>query len=301
MTVQLSLFFRPYQIPPGVHLSACNDVARAADDAGLHSITFGDHMILGPNLHAYPYGAFLHRSESEWPEPLTTLSGMAAVTKNLILSTGILLAPLRSPLLLAKTIATLDKLSRGRTQLALGVGWQREEYDAMGIPWEERYQRLDEGVAACRAIWGEQPIDFESENVRIHDAWSLPRPEQARIPLLYGLAMTPKNAIRMARFGDGWCPVGIDARAIREGVDRLSEALQAEGRDLYSQHIKVALPHVLDNAGRIDVRRTVEAAPEYLAAGATIVTVSGPPQPQSMGEIFDFIKALGKANAELQA
>jgi alkanesulfonate monooxygenase SsuD/methylene tetrahydromethanopterin reductase-like flavin-dependent oxidoreductase (luciferase family) len=105
MSMNVSLFFRPYQIPAGTHLSVCLDVARAADEAGLHSITFGDHLILGPNLDAYPYGAFLHRSESSWPEPLTTLAAMAAVTKNLLLSTGILLAPLRPPVLLAKTIA----------------------------------------------------------------------------------------------------------------------------------------------------------------------------------------------------
>mgnify|MGYP000873651487 FL=1 len=299
MSVQVSLFFRPYQIPAGIHLSACLDVARAADEAGWHSITFGDHLLLGPNLAAYPYGAFLHRAESAWPEPLTTLAAMAAVTERLVLSTGILLAPLRSPVLLAKSIATLDCLSRGRAQLALGVGWQREEYDAVGIPWEERYRRLDEGVAACRALWGSQPVNFESANVKVEDAWALPRPDQERVPLLYGLAMTPKNAVRMAKFGDGWCPVGIDPPAIREGVDQLAAALRDEGRDLGSQHIKVGLPHVLNADGTVDVGGTMAATPEYLSAGATIITVSSPPNPASMDEIFKFISALGKIAATL--
>ena len=299
MSVQLSLFFRPYQIPAGTHLSACLDVARAADEAGLHSITFGDHLLLGPNLAAYPYGAFLHRAESAWPEPLATLTAMAAVTKRLLLSTGILLAPLRSPVLLAKSIATLDCLSQGRAQLALGVGWQREEYDAVNIPWDERYRRLDEGVAACRALWGEQPVDFESANVKVENAWALPRPDQSRVPLLYGLAMTPKNAVRMARFGDGWCPVGIDTTAIREGVDRLEATLKDEGRELSSQHIKVGLPHVFNIDGSIDVSGTLAATPEYLAAGATIITVSSPPNPASMGEIFTFIETAAKISAGL--
>lgn len=297
MSMNVSLFFRPYQIPAGTPLSVCIDVARAADEAGLHSITFGDHLILGPNLHAYPYGAFLHRSESSWPEPLTTLAAMAAVTKNLLLSTGILLAPLRPPVLLAKTIATLDTLSNGRAQLALGVGWQKEEYDAMGLPWEARYKLLDEAVSACRAIWGAQPINYESEHVKIHDSWALPQPVQPRVPLLYGLAMTPKNATRMARFGDGWCPVGIDTAAIREGVDRLAEALAAEGRDLTSQHIKVGLPPVTDSAGRPDVERTMAQAPAYLEAGGTIITVTSPPNPESMSDIYRFIEDVAKATA----
>ena len=292
--MQLSLFFRPYQIPAGAPLSVCIDVARAADAAGLHSITFGDHLMLGPDTSGYPYGKFLHRAESAWPEPLTTLAAMGSVTENLILSTGILLAPLRPPLLLAKTIATLDALTRGRTQLAIGVGWQRAEYDAQGIPWEERYRRLDENVTACRALWGEQPVDFESANLKVTDAYCLPRPHQDRIPLLMGLKMTDKNAARMARLGDGWCPMGLDAQGIREGVERLAEAVAEVGRDMADQHIKVGLGPVMGATGKTDVARTLEAAPAFLDAGATIITVTGPAAPESMREIFDFIEEAGR-------
>lgn len=295
MSIKLSLFFRPYQIPKGAPMSACIDVARAADEAGLHSITFGDHLLLGNNLQAYPYGAFLHRAETAWPEPLTTLAAMGAVTKKLLLSTGILLAPLRPPVLLAKTIATLDVLTNGRVQLALGVGWQKEEYDAVGIPWEERYQRFDESVAACRAIWGEQPINFESENVRIADAWALPRPAQDRIPLLYGIAMTPKNTLRMARHSDGWCPVGIDPATVRDGVERLAAACADIGRDMSSHHIKIGLPVEMGKNGKVDVRKSMETTPDYLDAGATIITISSPPNPESMSEIYEFIEEAARA------
>lgn len=295
MSVKISLFFRPYQIPRGTHLSVCVDVARAADEAGLYSISFGDHLLLGSNLSAYPYGAFLHRSESAWPEPLITLAAMSAVTKNLRLGTGILLANLRSPVLLAKSIATLDCLSQGRTELAIGLGWQREEYEACGIPWEERYRRLDEAVAACRALWGDQPVDFVSENVTIKDAWALPRPEQARVPLLYGVAMTSRNAHRIAKYGDGWCPVGIDVGQIKAGVDLLASVLPEYGRDISSQHINVGLPHVCDNDGKIDVCRTLEPVGEHLEAGATNIIVTGPPEPKSMSEVYELIEALGKA------
>ncbi len=292
--MQLSLFFRPYQIPAGEPLSVCIDVAKAADEAGLHSITFGDHLMLGPDTSGYPYGKFLHRSESAWPEPLTTLAAMGGVTKNLILATGILLAPLRPPLLLAKTIATLDVLTKGRVQLALGVGWQQAEYDVQGLPWAERYRRLDENVTACRAIWGEQPVDFESANLKLTDAYCLPRPHQDRIPLLMGLKMTEKNASRMARLGDGWCPMGLDPQGIRDGVDRLTDALGEVGRDIADQHIKIGLGSVMGATGKADVAKTLEAAPAFLDAGATIITITGPAEPESMRDIFEYIEEAGR-------
>lgn len=293
MGVQVSIFYRPYQSPNG-DLSVCLDVARAMDEAGVHSIIFGDHLLLGENLEAYPYGDFMHARNSAWMEPLTTLAAMAAATKNLRLATGILIAPLRHPVLLAKTIATLDVISNGRTELALGVGWQKEEYEALGLPFEERYARLEESVRACRALWGEQPVTFESENVHVRNACALPRPVQDRVPLLLGLNMTPKNARRMAELADGWCPVGVTPAQIREGVDRLGDALAAVGRDLSDQHIRVGIPHVKGSNGRIDVRRSLAAIPEYAAAGGTVMTILAPPNPESTAELLDFVREVGE-------
>lgn len=295
MAIQASIFFRPYQLPKGVPMSACTDVAHAMDEAGLHSVLFGDHLLLGTHSERYPYGPWKHPQESSWPEPLTTLAAMAAVTKTIKLATGILLAPLRSALVLAKSIATLDVMSDGRTQLALGVGWQPEEYTAVGIPFEERYKRLDEVVDACRALWGEQPVHFKSANVDLDGVWSLPLPIQPRVPLLYGLAMTPKNAARMATRGDGWCPVGLDLEGIREGVVRLGEALRVEGRDLSTQHVRVGLPPVWEAPGKLDVERTFARAPEFVAAGGTIMTVESPPEPESMSEMYRFVDRVAKA------
>ncbi len=298
MASQVSIFFRPYQVPTS-DLTVCLDVARAMDEAGLHSIIFGDHLLLGNNPEKYPYGQFQHPSGSAWLEPLTTLAAMAAVTKNLKLATGILLSPLRAPVLLAKTIASLDVLSKGRTQLALGVGWQAEEYEAVGIPWEERYKRLDEGVRACRAIWGEQPVSFESANVKLSDAWALPRPAQSRVPLLFGLAMTPRNAQRMAELGDGWCPVVPTVEQIRDGVAMLSDALAAVGRDISTQHIRLGVPHVYDASGKVDVRKSLSVIPELKAAGGTVFTIASPPKPESMAEIFKFVEDVAAGAREL--
>lgn len=298
MATQVSIFFRPYQVP-GDDLTVCLDVARAMDEAGLHSVIFGDHLLLGNNPEKYPYGQFQHPSGSAWLEPLTTLAAMAAVTKNLKLATGILLAPLRAPVLLAKTIASLDVISKGRTQLALGVGWQSEEYDAVGIPWEERYKRLDEGVRLCRAIWGEQPVSFESDNVKLDNAWALPRPTQNRVPLLFGLAMTPRNAKRMAELGDGWCPVVPSLDQIREGVAMLSAALSEVGRDIADQHIRLGVPHQLDASGKIDVRKSLSVIPDLKAAGGTVFTIASPPKPESMTELYKFVEDVAEEARQL--
>jgi probable F420-dependent oxidoreductase len=296
---QISIFFRPYQIPPGQPLSVCVDVARAIDAEGLHSVIFGDHLLIGNNPQNYPYGTFKHTADAAWLEPIATLAAMAAVTKHLRLATGIILSPLRPPVLLAKSIATLDVLSNGRTQLALGVGWQQEEYAALGIPWEDRYKRLDEGVRACRAIWGEQPVSFDSQHVHLDRAWIFPRPAQARVPLLFGLAMTPRNAQRIAELGDGWCPVGLTPPQIRAGVERLAEALASVGRDIRTQHVRAGVPFQNDASGKIDVRRSMAAVAELKAAGVTNCYISTPPQPQSMAELFGFIEEVGKGADEL--
>jgi probable F420-dependent oxidoreductase len=295
MPVQISLFFRPYQLPQSERLSACVDVARVMDEAGIHSVLFGDHLLIGNHVENYPYGEFKHVSTSSWPDPIATLAAMAGATKRLRLSTGVLLAPLRAPLLLAKQIATLDVLSDGRTELAVGTGWQREEYDALGIPWEERYRRLDEGIRFCRAAWGEQPVTFESDNVKVERAWMLPRPTQERVPILFGVKMTPRNAQRIAELGDGWIPVKPTPSDIREGVDRLCEALALVGRDITGQRIRANLKYELDSAGRFDLERTLDAISAFKEAGANIFQIETPSNPQSMHELYQFIFSVGDA------
>ena len=265
------------------------------DRNGIHSIIFGDHLFLGENVEAYPYGKFMHPSNSSWMEPLTTLSAMAAVTEKLILATGILIAPLRSSVLLAKSIATLDVISNGRTQLALGVGWQKEEYQASGILWEERYARLESGMRACRAIWGDQPVTYDDGDLRCDRYWFLPRPVQQRVPLLLGLAMTPKNAVRMAVLGDGWCPVNVTPDQVATGVAILRQAAADAGRDMSDLHVRVGIPHVAGANGKVDVRASLAAVPAYREAGGTIFTIAAPPSPDSMSEIYRFIEEVGEA------
>ena len=107
--------------------------------------------------------------------------------------------------------------------------------------------------------------------------------------------MTPRHARRIAELGDGWFPVRASPDVVREGVDRLTEALAAVGRDIASQHIRVSIPHVLDSSGQIDVERSLAAVPQMKAAGGTIFQVASPPEPKSMDEIFRFVEQVGEA------
>src|SRR3954465_6149142 len=133
------------------------DIARVAEDAGVDRMVVTDHIVLGSGTDAYAWGRFPTAPDGPWLEPLTCLTAIAAVTTRLRLATGVLIAPLRPAAVLAKTVATLDVMSGGRVDLGGGVGWHREEYDAVGLDFRARGRLLDETMAACRALWSELP------------------------------------------------------------------------------------------------------------------------------------------------
>ncbi|HLS80033.1 MAG TPA: LLM class flavin-dependent oxidoreductase, partial [Steroidobacter sp.] len=141
------------------------DLARIADEAGVDQVSITDHVVMGENVDKYPYGRFPSPLDFPWFEPLTVLAAIAGATRRIRLSTGVLIAPLRPAVLLAKQLATLDVMSRGRVSIGLGLGWQKEEYDAAGVPWEGRYTRLEEQIRVCKLLWSEAPASFKGSTV----------------------------------------------------------------------------------------------------------------------------------------
>lgn len=251
------------------------DVARAAEEAGVDQVLLADHVVMGDHPERYPYGEFAFAPDEPWNDPLTLLAAMAAVTSRVRLGTGILITPLRTPASLAKAVATLDALSGGRVDLGVGVGWQREEYDAAGVAWDERWRRLDEGMSACRVLWSEDPAAFHGETVSFEAIHCWPRPAQARLPVLLGAKATDRNVARMTGWGDGWMP--IEAMTSREelldGIARLRTAYEAAGRSPGELRVRAGLPVVRGDEG-MDLAATRDAALELAAAGVTLFSVN---------------------------
>lgn len=249
----------------GPELDHYVDVAEAADEVGVDQIVLAEHVVMGPATDAYPYGEFAFEPSEPWPDPLVLLTAIAAVTSRIRLGTGILISPLRTPASLAKTIATLDAYSGGRVDLGVGTGWQREEYDVAGVPWEERWQRLDDGLRACRDLWsGTYP-----------DRWCEPRPAQDRLPIWLGAKATRKNCARVADWGDGWMPLEAQTGSdeLFDGIAALRAAFTDAGRSPDELLVRSAMPFVRGDDG-FDFGATREAALRLRDAGVTHFSVN---------------------------
>jgi probable F420-dependent oxidoreductase len=255
------------------------DVARTADELGIDQLAVADHVVMGDRVDRYPFGTFPYGPDEPWPEPLTLLTAIAAVTERVRLCTGILISPLRPPALLAKTVATLDQLSRGRVDLGVGTGWQREEYAACGLDWAQRWQLFDDGVRACRELWTEPPpATFTGATLSFGPTWCVPQPVQraprTRIPLWFGMAVTDEHARRIAQHAGGWLPIHTTTPdELRAGVDRLRAAYADVGLDPDSLPVRASAKVVFDGDRVVDTAATRDANAWLTDAGVTSASV----------------------------
>ena len=280
----------------GGDLAAVLDAARAADEAGVDQLVLTDHLAIGSRTDRYPFGTFPYPPEEPWLEPLTTLAAVAGATERVRLGTGVLVAPLRPALLLAKTAATLDVLSRGRLDLGVGTGWQREEFTDPGQPFAGRGARLDDTVRACRALWTEPPpVSFSSPTVRFEDLWCEPRPVQpGGIPVWFGGGATDATARRIAALGDGWLPVGVlPVAELSDGIERLRAAFRAGGRDPATLGVRAGIPVVTDDTGRPDLDRTFADVEDLADRGVTLVSVALGRFLRDRADVAPFLRDVG--------
>ena len=286
----------------GDDLGAVVDTARIADDAGIHQLVLPDHLAIGPRLDRYPYGPkFPYPPEEPWLEPLITLAAIAGATSRVRLGTGILIAPLRPALVLAKSVATLDVLSRGRVDLGIGTGWQREEFTDPGLPFVGRTARMDDATRACRALWEQAPpVSFASETVSFTELWCEPRPVQARIPIWYGGAPTDAMVARIAELGDGWLPLGVSLDETAAGVERMRAAFAERGRDPESLGVRIGVAVQADDDGRVDLDATFAPVPDLAKIGATSVSVALGRFLETQADIEPFLREVGAAFKEHQ-
>lgn len=283
----------------GDDLGAVVDVARMADDVGVDQLVFPDHVAIGSHLDRYPYGAkFPYPPTEPWLEPLTGLAAIAGATTRVRLGTGVLIAPLRPVLLLAKTVATLDVLSRGRVDLGIGTGWQREEFVEPGMEFVGRTARMDDAIRACRALWEtEPPVSFAGPTISFGELWCEPRPVQTRVPVWYGGQLTDAMVARIAELGDGWLPLGPTLAEIGAGIELLRAAFLDRGRDPEALGVRVGLPMVLSDSGLVDAAGSVASVPGLSELGVTAVSVGLGRFITSRSDIEPFLRDLVAALA----
>lgn len=239
------------------------DVVVAADRKGIDVVTTGDHLGFNRKAHEVrrETHAFPFVLEEPWPEPITFLTAVAALTTRIRLSTFVLIAPLRSTLLLAKQLATLDNISNGRVTMGLGVGWQEEEFAAGGMAFDGRFGDLEDMVTGMRALWSEPPASAKGRHFEFDDFYSLPLPVQgAELPILFGLKPTPKNIDRMARLSQGWALNPADRREFISTVQELKRLTASYGRDPDALEFDVGQGVSLTGEGELDkdgIRRRV--------------------------------------------
>jgi probable F420-dependent oxidoreductase len=274
--------------------------ARAFDQAGFDRLVVPDHVAFGEHLEEYGQPAVGGRTghvqptgpDGAWLEPLTALAAIAALTSRIRLGTYIILAALRRPIVFAKVAATLDVISNGRLDLAVGVGWQRDEYEAAGLDFGNRGQLLNHTLEVCQTLWREPHATYQSPELRFKDIHMMPKPVQpGGVPLWVSGTVCGPVVRRVARFATGWAPWGPDDDDIAGGIARMRHALSREGRDPADLRISGILHPVLDEAGTIDIERTVVRAPALVDAGVTDLVLP-PVGPQSLEHWRGLVAAL---------
>jgi probable F420-dependent oxidoreductase len=168
-------------------------VAKRAEDLGFNSLWVLDRILWPVNPRApYPIGdGSLPVKYKSVLDPLETLTFAAAHTRRIALATGVLNLPWYNPVLLARRLTTLDILSSGRLRVGFGIGWSPDEYEAVGVTWEERGKRADELIKALKEIWTTDPVDFQGKYYRIPKSFIGPKPVQKPHPPIYMAAYAP--------------------------------------------------------------------------------------------------------------
>ena len=238
-----------------------------AERLGYSTIWVPEHVVLLDQYSShYPYSSD-HRLNMPmtrpFADPFITLTCAAMVTSKIRLATGICLVPEHNPLVLAKVIATLDFVSKGRVILGVGIGWLEEEFHAVGVPWERRAQRTRDYITAMRKLWGDELSSYAGEFVRFEGARSYPKPiHGAKLPVFFGGESGPALK-RAAEYGDGWYGLNMDLNETTAKIRRLEEMLKANGRK--RSDIEIAIrPSALASITKDDLKRYRDAGVDEL-------------------------------------
>lgn len=231
------------------------ELVQAGEAAGFESAWTVEHTVVPANYTStYPYSASGKMAggvdDVPLPDPLIWMSFMASATSTIKFATGVLIVPQHNPVLMAKQIGTLDHLSGGRVLLGIGVGWLREEFEALGASFDDRGRRTDEYVAAMRELWSSAAPTFHGAFVDFNAAYCLPQPVAGSVPIIVG-GDTPVAARRAGRLGDGYFPA---RGAPQELLDLARRTAEEHGRDPDALEITTSLPADLDDIPALAAR-----------------------------------------------
>ncbi|MCO6010974.1 TIGR03619 family F420-dependent LLM class oxidoreductase [Actinoallomurus purpureus] len=250
-------------------------IAREAESLGYQSVWVGDRaMVPVAPKDLYPsFDGLIPEEHRRFLDPLAVLAGVALVTERVRLGTSTLNAPWYPPLLLARSLATIDQLSDGRLDAGFGLGWSTEEYAAVGVPWLERAGRLEETLDVLEEVWTRDPASHESSRWPIPPSYIQARPVQLPRPPIYLGGLTPTALERIGRRADGWLGVGMPlphllglwsiARRSAERVGRDPDGLRLVLR------VNATVTQAPASANMVPYRGTVDQITDYLRSAAT--------------------------------
>ena len=235
-------------------------MVKIAEAAGFDSVVTVDHVVF-PHKYTsvYPYapgGRLPGGPGGALPDPLIWMAAMASVTTRLRFMTGVIILPLRNPFVLAKQVATLDHMSGGRIELGVGVGWLKEEFEAVGVPFAKRGARTDEYIAVMRRLWAEDGVSFQGQFVNCDEVSSNPKPVRNSVPIVIG-GHSEAAARRAGRLGDGFFPsIGAQVDTVPL-FDVVRRAAADAGRDPGEIEIMAGCPDLLPGSTK-DPRAAIE-------------------------------------------
>lgn len=272
------------------------DLARAADANGIDKVVVSDHVVMGENLDEYGKpevggvrgGSQPTGPDGLWLEPLTLLSVIAGTTTNVRLGTHVLLAALRRPVVLAKTLSTLDVLTNGRVDIGIGVGWQKEEYDAAGLDFSTRGRTLDETIGILQTLWRSPAATYEIDGHTIAGIHQMPKPRQpGGVPIWVSGTLNKRVAERLAKYGSGWIPWGEAALDLTASIPVLWQMVEAAGGDPSGLRVVGNMAIKKRDDGTPDIGASIDALGPQLEAGVTDVMLRVPlPSAAEAGPIF---------------
>jgi probable F420-dependent oxidoreductase len=285
----------PVAVIPPVHSGVTSDpdwiaaYAQHAERVGMHGIVMIDHpIVIVDHDDRYPYsqdGSWVMDTHALIPDALDVLAFLAGVTTTLGLSTGVLVLPVHHPAVLAKRLATIDRMSHGRLRVAVGMGWMHEEIEACGVDFGSRGRRADESIDVMRALWADEApegLSVDGEFFSFRRAVSRPQPvARSGVPIVVG-GHSVAAARRAGRRGDGFQPIGVAGEELAGLLEVMRDSAQSAGRD--PQTLEVSLGAGLRSINPDRLEALAEAGAHRVVASAT-------------GNISDLQEALDELSA----